>query len=96
MSQGTLVEDIKSMSHSDQWIEFREQIGRLPIESQIYCRKIASRRIEERLAGTGQGISSSDVNHIMFSIWLHEADGDMSKFISVSAKDWWRSWGSSI
>lgn len=91
MSQVAVIEDIKKMSHSDQWIEFREQTGRLPIESQIYCRKIASRRIEESLRGTGEGISSSDVSHVMFDIWLHEADCDMSKFISASAKDWWRS-----
>ncbi len=90
MSQVALVEDIKKMSHSDQWIEFREQTGRLPIETQIYCRQIASKRIEERMAGSGQGISSSDVSHVMFDIWLHEADADMTKVISAGHWVNWR------
>ena len=32
-------------------------------------RMLAARRLSLRLAGTGQGISSSDTNHEVYSIW---------------------------
>lgn len=51
------------------WNEWREMMQTLSPLTQLHVRTGASYNLSRELEGTGCGISSSDINHEMFSIW---------------------------
>ena len=63
-----------------EWNEWREMYRNLSSLTQTHVRAGASHNLSKRMAGSGCGISSSDVNHEMFSIWK-EAGKDLGTYI---------------
>jgi len=55
------------------WAEYLTALACLPNESQLRVRRIAGKDLS-RSFGEGQGISSSDINHRLFSIWKQSGE----------------------
>jgi len=73
---------------TEEWKVWQEAMQTLPPVVKMNARRIASKYLVDQL-GTfnGQGISSSDENHAMFSIWKRNGstiDGFLRGLIEVS------------
>jgi len=87
-------------SFKEEWTEAMEWwqgLGEMPnmfyggmFDVTAKVREIASRRLQLRLAGTGEGIGTSDVNHEVFSIYREykasEAPSVLSFLVSINAE----------
>lgn len=51
------------------WNEWRDMYNNLSPLAQTHVRAGASYNLSKMMEGSGCGISSSDINHEMFSIW---------------------------
>jgi len=67
------------------WNEWREMYKNLSPLVQQHVRSGASYNLSKEMAGSGCGISSSDVNHEMFSIWK-SVNKDVDSYISTCAE----------
>lgn len=67
------------------WNEWREMYRNLSPLAQQQVRAGASYSLSKEMGGSGCGISSSDVNHEMFSIWK-SVGKDVDFYISTCAE----------
>ena len=51
------------------WKEWQDMMKSLTPLTQIQVRSGASYKLSRELEGTGCGVGSSDINHVMFGIW---------------------------
>ena len=56
------------------WAEYLTALACLPQEKQLWVRRVAGNDLSRRFGGEGQGISSSDINHRLFSIWKESGE----------------------
>ena len=54
------------------WAEYLTALACLPNSSQLRVRRIAGNDLSRR--SPGQGVSSSDINHRLFSIWKESGE----------------------
>lgn len=54
------------------WAEYLTALACLPLEKQLWVRRVAGNDLSRR--SPGQGVSSSDINHRLFSIWKQSGE----------------------
>lgn len=59
----------KKNTFENEWKEWRDMHQSLTVLQQQQIRAGASYSLSREMAGTGCGISSSDINHSMFQLW---------------------------
>jgi hypothetical protein len=52
-----------------EWASFLTALACIPQENQVRVRRIAGAELSQKFGAKGFGISSSDINHHLFSIW---------------------------
>ena len=70
----------------DEWKLWQSQMASLHHDFHWKCRAYAVQKLTNdmrEMECEGQGISSSDTNHAMFSLWKHDCDGDIHKFVKL-------------
>jgi len=65
-----------------EWNEWRDMYRNLSPLVQTHVRAGASHSLSKMMEGSGCGISSSDINHEMFSIWK-SVNKDVDAYIDV-------------
>jgi len=77
------------MNQDKQWKEWKlwqSMMAGLPNDLHWRCRQYAVKELVREMREMeceGCGISSSDGNHKMFSIWKHDCGGDIHKFVAL-------------
>lgn len=65
------------------WKQWSEMMDSLPVEIRVNCRHAAAYNIvKSGMLPEGCGISSSDTNHELFSLWK-DSGKDISQYIST-------------
>ena len=65
------------------WRQWSKMMDSLPVEIRVNCRSAGAYSImKSGMLPEGCGISSSDVNHEMFSIWK-DCGKDFSRYVSA-------------
>jgi len=65
------------------WKKWSDMMNALPVEIRVNCRSAAAYSIvKSGMLPDGCGISSSDVNHELFSLWK-DSGKDISQYIST-------------
>lgn len=65
------------------WEQWADMMNSMPVEIRVNCRSAGSYSImKSGMLPEGCGISSSDVNHELFSIWK-DCGKDFSRYVSA-------------